>query len=264
MTKNDSIAQPTGQVQVDELRTLEALEARTFSERFLRFNPEFTLFRKGISLSFELVHFLGDTAPRDTCERVQRDLLCDSIDSLWLAEHALLRGYENQSLVLLRRAYETASLMAYFANFPSAAADWEAGKRISNSKIRNALDSAPTPEPKEHLEEMYRVYSLFTHANRDTVYHRLLGEGNRLPLGCQGNVSEKHYAPAIRELLRQVMWFVDVSNFAFAKQGLRPPRSYIDRMLAYRDEVQALAKRLPPLFNEHVRPQSGANGLPET
>jgi len=41
-------------IEIDEIRTIDALESRTYSERFLRFNPEFTLFRKGVSLG---VHF---------------------------------------------------------------------------------------------------------------------------------------------------------------------------------------------------------------
>lgn len=105
-------------VEVDVLRTIHALEARTFSERFLRFSPHFTLFRKGISLCADLIHRRGDVPPRDLYDRVQRDLACDTLDSLWLAEHALLHGYENQTLTLLRRSYETTSLMAYFFNFP--------------------------------------------------------------------------------------------------------------------------------------------------
>ena len=240
----------TGQVEVDEIRTVAALEARTFGTRFLHFNAEFTVFRKGMSLCVELVNYLGDLTPKDTYDCVQRDLACDTIDSLWLGEYSLLRGYENQTLALLRRAYETTSLMAYFFNFPEQVTEWVDGRRIRQSHIRNALDAAAVPEPKAHLDEMYRVYSLFTHVNRETVYQRKLGENNRLTLGCQGNVDEETVASVLRELLRQAMWFVDVANFTFLKIGLRPPHAYGERMLGYRDEVQSLARKLPALFPE--------------
>jgi hypothetical protein len=250
-------------VEIDEIRTIEALEARTFGTRFLRFNAEFTLIRKGISLCVELVHYLGDLPPKDAYDRVQRDLACDTIDSLWLAEHSLLRGYENHTLALLRRAYETTSLVAYFFNFPEEAKEWEGGKRIRQSHIRNALGTAPVPESKDSLDQMYRVYSLFTHVNRETVYHRMLGEENRLTLGCQGNANEEIVASVLRELLRQTMWFVDVANFTFAKAGLRPPEDYAQKMLRYRDEVQNLAKKLPALFPEYGSSKVHADTIPK-
>ena len=235
-------------VKIDEIRTIDALESRTFSKRFLAFNPEFTLLRKGFGLCTELIHHLGDIAPKDELDRAERDLACDTLDSLWLAEHALLRGYENQALILLRRSYETTSLLAYFINFPERVKEWEKGKKIQQSHIRKALGSAPVPESKEHLDEMYKVYCLFAHVNRDTVYHRLLGEGNHLTLGCQGNVSDEKVGRVLRELLRQMMWFIDVVNFGFMKLGVLISDEYGQRMLSYRGEVQQVARELPPLF----------------
>src|ERR1700693_1660417 len=167
-------------VEVDEIRTIEALEARTLGTRFLHFNPHFTLFRKGFALCVQLIDLLGYVAPTDNYDRIQRDLACDTLDSLWLAEHALLRGYENHALTLLRRSYETTSLMAFFFNYPNEVVLWEKGKKIPQAEIRRKLATAPFPEPKENLDETYRVYSLFTHVNRETVYHRLLGEDNHL------------------------------------------------------------------------------------
>lgn len=237
-------------VEVDITRTIEALECRTLSQRFIRFNAEFTLFRKGFDLSLELIHFLGDLPPKDSYDKTQRDLACDTLDSLWLAEYSLLRGYESHTLLLLRRAYETTSLMAYFFNFPDKVQVWESGKRIHQTVIRKALGDAPVAESKDALDEMYRVYSLFSHVNRESLYHRLLGEGNRLTLGCQGNVDEKSFSRVVRELLAQMMWFVDVANFIFLKIGLRPSEDYGKRMLAYRGQVQNLAKGLPALFSQ--------------
>jgi hypothetical protein len=241
-------------VEIDIIRTLEGLEFGTCSARLHQFGPDFVVFRKGISILIELLDLLGDAAPKDDYDRAQRDLTCDTLDSLWCAERALLFGYENQAVVLLRRAYETTALMAYFLNYPDKVNEWKAGEMIRQSTIRTALNNAPYAESKEGLDEMYRVYSLFSHVNRDTVYHRLLGEGNRLTLGSQGNVSEDTVASIVCELLRQTMWFVDVASFTFAKLGIRPPDQNVKRMLGYRGEVQAIVKRLPKLFSE--RPMS--------
>ena len=71
-------------VEIVEIRTIDALVTRMYSERFLRFIAEFILFRHGVSLGLQLVHFLGDVPPNDSNDRAQRDLACDSPDSLWL------------------------------------------------------------------------------------------------------------------------------------------------------------------------------------
>lgn len=141
-------------IEIDMVRAVEGLEARTFATRLQQFSPDFLIFRKGFTLCLEMVHFLGDMPPKDEYDRIQRDLTCDTLDSLWCAERALLSGYENQALVLLRRAYETTSLMAYFFKFPEKVKDWAHGKRIRQSVIRASLGTAPTPESKEGLNEI--------------------------------------------------------------------------------------------------------------
>ena len=149
-------------IEIDVTRTIEGLEFGTCSTRLRQFGPDLVVFRRGIEISIELLHLLGDAPPKDDYDRTQRDLACDTLDSLWCAERTLLLGYENQAFVLLRRAYETTALMAYFFNFPNKADEWKNGKMIRQSTIRTALGSAPVPESKETLDEMYRVYSLFS------------------------------------------------------------------------------------------------------
>lgn len=119
---------------------------------------------------------------------------------------------------------------------------------MRQSVIRKSLGTAPVPESEEHLTEMYKVYSLFSHVNRQTVFYRLLGEGIRLTLGGQGNVDEKVVGANLRELLSQMVWFVDVFNFIFAKLGILLSKDYGQQMLAYRGEVAPLVKELPALF----------------
>jgi hypothetical protein len=98
--------------------------------------------------------------------------------------------------------------MNYFLNFPTEVQEWESGKEIRNCDIRNALDSAA-------VRDLYRLYSDFSHVNRKTVWNRMLGEGNRFTVGAQGNVNDKTVGAYLREMLRIMMWFVDVVNFAF-------------------------------------------------
>jgi len=235
-------------VEVDPFEALEALERRTFGERYLKFAPQFVMFRRGYQYCLELLHHLGDRKPEDDCDRVLRDLACDTLDSLRVAQHALLGGYDNQCLVLLRRTVETTSLMSYFINYPAEVGRWLNQKRIAPASVRKALDGAKVREPEDHLREMYRVYSLFSHVNRETVFQRLLGEPNHFTIGAQGNSPEPAVGAVVRELLGQMMWFVDVSALAFIKVGSTLSEEYKARVLAYRYEVQDVVKELHPLF----------------
>jgi hypothetical protein len=235
-------------VEVDPVATVEALEQRTSGTRYLQHGPALLLFRKGYSLCLELLHHLGESRPRDDFDRTMRDLGCDTLDSLWAARELLLKGYDNQCLFLLRRTVETTSLMAFFINFPSELHKWANGTKVSPSMVRKGLKNASIPEPEDELQSMYRVYSLFSHINRDTVFQRLLGEPNHFTVGAQGNAPEKSVAAIVRELLLQMMWFVDVFNFVNLDVTKAIGPDYGERMVGYRGEVEKITKNLPALF----------------
>ena len=91
-------------VAIEPLQTVDAMECRTLGQRYLRFEPEFVVLRQGYGICLHLLFALGEVPPANRDEEVQRDLACDTLDSLRVAESALLRGYENQAMVLLRRA----------------------------------------------------------------------------------------------------------------------------------------------------------------
>ena len=50
----------------------------------------------------------------------------------------------------------------------------------------------------------------------------MLGEGNRFTVGAQGNAKAMHRDETVgaylREMLRIMMWFVDVMNFVFVPE----------------------------------------------
>lgn len=234
-------------VSVDVFHWLEAMERRTSGQRYLQYSAEFDLFTKGMTICLQLLHHVGDSRAADDCERVLRDLSCDVLDSLRCAEVALLYGCDNQSMVLIRRAYETTALMAYFLNFPEEAVAWEKGKEIKQSLIREKLDTAKIHESKDNLQRIYKVYSIFSHINRATIYNRLLGDGNRFTVGAQGNVSAKAFESILRELLASIMWFVDVMLYSFRAVAAKIGKPYTDMALGYRDEIQKAVKRFPSL-----------------
>jgi hypothetical protein len=235
------------QVEVDPVATVEALEQRTSGTPYLQHGPAFVVFRIGYALCLELLQHLGDSKPKNDFDRVMRDLGCDTLDSLWAARDLLLKGYENQCLLLLRRTIETTSLMAYFINFPAELQKWANGSRLSPSVVRKGLTNASIPEPEDELRSLYRVYSLFSHVNRDTVLQRLLGEPNRFTVGAQGNAPEKSVAAIVRELLLQMMWFVDVLNFVNLDVTKAIGPEYGKRVVGYRGEVEKITQNLPAL-----------------
>ena len=70
-------------VAVSEIRTIEALASRTFGERFLRFNSQFTLFRKGYVRTALAACAAGDTL-RSQLALLRRLLKREPVDAIAL------------------------------------------------------------------------------------------------------------------------------------------------------------------------------------
>lgn len=68
---------------VSENRTIEALASRTFGERFLRFNPQFTLFRKGYACTALAACAAGDML-RSQLALLRRLLKHEPVDAIAL------------------------------------------------------------------------------------------------------------------------------------------------------------------------------------
>jgi hypothetical protein len=75
----------------------------------------------------------------------------------------------------------------------------------------------------------------------------MLGEGNRFTVGAQGNVGDETVGACLREMLRIMMWFVDVMNFVFAPVAKTLGREYINSALAYRGKIQSMGDHLAQL-----------------
>ena len=127
--------------------------------------------------------------------------------------------------------------MQYFINFPAEVKAWTEGKKLRPSDIRKALDTAPIPEAAEPLRMKYDEQSAFVHINRDTIAFRMLGEGNRFTLGCQGNVSYKSAAFMVDDLLTNFGWFLSVFHYAFRNEGTKLGTDYIRFVLNCRKEI---------------------------
>jgi hypothetical protein len=250
MTEPINPTQPmTGNCNISPSRAVQAMELRTNGDRFLKFQPQFSIVEEGFDLCLELIHILGDCAPKNETENAIRDVACDTFDSLWHARHLILSGCENHAIVLLRRAYETNSLLATFIQSESLAKKWIDGGEVKAADTRKFLDTAALREPADDMRGMYSMYCKFSHPNRHFVFMRLLGEGNRWTVGAQGNSPDALVEGVVRELLHLLMWFVDVFHYAFKERFVVATEiRQWQLMLSYRGRVQAVAKELDSLY----------------
>ena len=129
---------------------------------------------------------LGHTPPQTSEDSAVRDLIADVFDFLYHSRRTTLSGALGIAYPLLRRAFESLSLMVLFMLEPEMAKKWASGKEIPNSEVRKRLGNNPMGEVEESLKELYKFFSTTTHPNRNGVPSRYLGEGNTFVLGSIG------------------------------------------------------------------------------
>jgi hypothetical protein len=154
-----------------------------------------------------LVLSLGERPPSSTQDEVVRDLLADAFDFLFDSREMLLSGKCFQAYPLLRRAYETVSLLALCVFDGSTAEQWASGKQIKNEYVRKRLAESPLNENEESLREVYKFFCLAVHPNRGLVPHRFLGEKNKFVLGAIGPPDLVLVADYCRQHLALWFWF---------------------------------------------------------
>lgn len=133
-----------------------------------------------------LTYLLGHTPPRDTQDKVIRDLLADVFDFLYESRSLIVGGKLNIAYPLARRAYESLSLLHLCSLEAKWAYKWQSGKQIGNSVVRKHLGANPMGESEAEMKELYSFFSEASHPSRDLVPGRLLGEGNEFVLGLIG------------------------------------------------------------------------------
>lgn len=133
-----------------------------------------------------LTYLLGHTPPRDTQDKVIRDLLADVFDFLYESRSLIVGGKLSIAYPLARRAYESLSLLHLCSLESKWANKWENGKQIGNAEVRKHLGANPMGESETEMKELYSFFSEASHPNRDLVPGRLLGEGNEFVLGLIG------------------------------------------------------------------------------
>jgi hypothetical protein len=128
------------------------------------------------------VDILGGVQPVSNQDIVIRELLSDVFDFLYEGRRVIMSGQCSTAYPLLRRAFESLSLMVVCCFDPAFAERWHSGVKIPNSKVRAELAQHPMGESMESMREAYNFFSDAAHPNRSIIPNRHLGDGNQFVL----------------------------------------------------------------------------------
>lgn len=169
--------------QYQELPTYAATRHQELSN-LLRPYVQATDYYGGLITGLTLL--LGQSKPVDDQDRIVRDLMADAFAFLYEGRRIVLQGQLEVAYPLIRRAYETVSLLALCVLDRRYADKWQTGAQIGNAKVRAELDKHPLGEQKDRTRELYQFFSKAAHPNRELVAQKYLGEVNEFVLGAIG------------------------------------------------------------------------------
>ena len=162
------------------IRTCNTRNEKMVSKEY----PEVQKFiTKNEMLISRIALILGNIPPTDVADESIRDLLGDTFDSLFTAKEIIYKGYLGTPFVLLRRAWETVSLMTLFMLHPVKSQDWRKGKEIKQSDIRKAHEKHPSGGDVKWQKEMHTYFAKYAHPNSSIIPYRGLGAGSEYTMG---------------------------------------------------------------------------------
>ena len=192
---------------------------------------------------------LGDIPPSDVQEKVVRDLMADVFDNLYESRNIILTGQINVAYPVVRRVFESLSLLVLCALDNKSAQKWQAGKQISPRAVRKGLAKHPLGEKEENLRELYKFFGLASHPNRSLIPERYLGEGNEFILGSIGMPDLVMVTDYCLKHLDLWFWFAAVISITLG-QKLGPSfASFRDRYLRIAKDAQECREWLSSEFN---------------
>ena len=197
----------------------------------------------------DLSLLLGKIPPSDVQEKVVRDLMADVFDNLYESRNIILTGQLNVAYPLIRRAYESLSLLVLCALDVQTAKKWQDGKQISNSEVRKGLSKHPCGEIEENLRELYKFFSEASHPNRGLIPKRYLGEGNEFVFGAIGMPDLVMVTDYCLKHLNPWFWFVAVISAILAPKANQDFTTYRSKYLAIAKDAQGCGDWLQNEFN---------------
>lgn len=203
------------EIGVEEYHRLSEYAKIRFSELSKIFQDDIKVLMEYEELICRVTVILGSFPPKDVTDRSIRDLFADIFDFLYISRRLILGGYASTAFPLLRRAFESISLMEYFILLPNKAIKWDKGKQISNAEIRKFLDSHSMGESEKAMKDFYVFFSGATHPNREYIPIRFLGEKNKFVLGAIGVPDLLGIADYMYRLINLWFWFAALISYQY-------------------------------------------------
>lgn len=192
---------------------------------------------------------LGGIPPSDVQEKVIRDLMADVFDNLYESRNIILTGQLNVAYPIVRRVYESLSLLVLCGLDKKTAQRWQTGKQISNAEVRKGLAKHPLGEKEESLRELYKFFSEASHPNRCLIPERFLGEGNKFVLGAIGMPELIMVTDYCLKHLSLWFWFAAMISVIFCQKLGSSFSSYRARYLSVAKDAQECSEWLRSEFN---------------
>ena len=209
--------------------------------------------RYGLLLS-RVTLILGNIEPKDTRDIVLRDLMADVFDCLYESRAHVMSGRLNVAFPVVRRAFESLSLLNLCAIDKSSAENWHnKGERIENAKVRDALDKHPFGESKTDTKKLYDFYCLGSHPNRDLIPFRFLGEGNQFVLGSIGKPNLWMSCDLCIKILEMWFWLTAMMSVIYCKILSAVDEGYDDAYSLTAKDAQEVGKWLIENFNKVLK-----------
>jgi hypothetical protein len=197
----------------------------------------------------DICSFLGNIPPLDVQEKVIRDLMADVFDNLYESRNIILTGQLHVAYPVVRRVYESLSLLVLCVLDIKTAQKWQAGKQISNHAIRKGLSKHPLGEKEDDLRELYKFFSEASHPNRGLVPERYLGEGNEFVLGAIGMPDLVLLTDYCLKHINLWFWFAAVVLAVFGKKLGSNESSHRSRYLSIAKKAHECIEWLSEEFN---------------
>jgi hypothetical protein len=211
-----------------EHRRLDEYAQVRLSELTRIFRDEIQLLVAYEQLLCRATVILGAHEPADAADRACRDLIADGFDALYVARRVVSEGYASAAWPLMRRAFESATLLEYFVLLPGEANRWTRGARITHRRVRKYLNEHPiqvggttiSDHEKTAMKELYSQFSEATHPNRGSIPTRFLGEPNQFVLGPTGMPDPLVVGQYMLSLID--LWFFFAATVSYAYRDILP------------------------------------------
>lgn len=237
-------------IGAEEFHRLEEYAETRFSELAKIFQDEIEVLLEYEELICRATVILGSSPPEDITDQSIRDLFADVFDFLYISQRLILEGYATTAFPLLRRAFESNSLMQYFMLLPNKAIEWDKGKQISNAEIRKYLDLHPMGQSEKAMKDLYVFFSGATHPNREYIPTRFLGEKNKFVLGAIGVPSLLIVADYIYKLIELWFWLVALISYHYREIFHSVDKEYVNDYMKAANKAKKVSEEL--LISERV------------